>query len=141
MMTLSGQRQVRQAHARAGQSLIEFALTLPLLALLLFGIIQYGFVFAAYLTLRNASAVAARHAVLTSPTPSQIEIRKVAKEAIQPMLSSTHLDPASITSTTVGGQPATNVTLVYHLPLIIPYVVFGKNEAGSLTLSATTIMR
>src|SRR5204863_1435401 len=105
MKRTSSQADDRQAQARSGQTLVEFALALPLLALLLFGIIQYGFIFSAYLTLRNASAVAARHAVLTNPAPTQTEIQNVAKGAIQPVLSPAHLDTPSITSATVGGQP------------------------------------
>ena len=116
-------------------------MTLPLVALLLFAIIQYGFIFGTYITLRNASAVAARHAVLQSPIPSQTEIQNVARGAIQPMLSSNNLTTVNVTSVNVAGQPATSVTLVYNLPLIIPFVVPGKSAGGALTLSATTIMR
>jgi Flp pilus assembly protein TadG len=116
-------------------------MTLPLLALLLFGIIQYGFIFGAYITLRNASAVAARHAILQSPTPSQTEVQNVAREAIMPMLTPNNLASVSVTSVNVAGQPATNVTVVYNMPLIVPFVVPGKSAGGSLTLSATTIMR
>ena len=130
---------------RAGGTVIEFALTLPLLALLLLGIIQYGFIFAAYMTLRNASAVAARHAVLNSPTPSATEVQNVAIAAIQPMLNPANLQPPpSVTQTTlvVNGTSvtATNVTLTYDLPLIIRYLVVGQS-AGKYTLRATTIMR
>jgi len=116
-------------------------MALPLLALLLFGIIQYGFIFGAYITLRNASAVAARHAILQSPTPTQTSIENVARGAIQPMLSPANLASVSITSVDVAGQPATNVTLVYNMPLIVPFVVPGKTAGASLTLTATTIMR
>ena len=130
--------------SRAGGTVIEFALTLPLLALLLLGIIQYGFIFAAYMTLRNASAVAARHAVLNSPTPTQLEVQNVAIAAIQPMLNRNNLQTPSVTQTTlvVNGQSvtATNVTLTYDLPLVIRYLVVGQS-AGKYTLKATTIMR
>src|SRR5258706_2940428 len=70
---------------QSGQSLVEFALTLPLVALLLFGIIQYGFIFSAMLTVRNASAVGARYAVVGTPSVSSIQA--VAKGAVGPMLN------------------------------------------------------
>src|SRR5438477_12830285 len=46
-----------------GQTLVEFALTLPLLLLLLFGIIEFGRIFQAWVTLQNAARAATRYAV------------------------------------------------------------------------------
>lgn len=43
-----------------GQNIVEFALLLPLLMYILMGIIQFGFIFAAYLTLNNAVREGAR---------------------------------------------------------------------------------
>jgi Flp pilus assembly protein TadG len=130
---------------QSGATMVEFALTLSLLAVLLFAIIQYGFVFAAYMTLRNASVVAARHAILVNPTPTQAEIQNVARAAIQPMLDPSKLRTPSVTQTTITvgatSVTATNVTLKYDLPLILPFVVPGRTTGGALTLSATTIMR
>lgn len=48
---------------RRGQTLVEFALTLPLLLLLLLGIIEFGRIFQAWVTLQNAARTAARYAV------------------------------------------------------------------------------
>src|SRR4051794_17648077 len=105
----------------SGSTMVEFALTLPLLALLLFGICQYGFIFAAYLTLRNASAVGARYATLSNPTPSDSDIQKVAQGAVGPMLK-TNLAVASVTSVSVGGvSGAKSVQVRYDLPLVIPF--------------------
>lgn len=123
---------------QSGQSLVEFAMTLPVLALLLFGIIQYGFIFSALLTVRNASAVGARYAVIG--TPSVDSIRAVAIGAVAPMLK-TNIATASVTNTTVGGATATSVTVNYNLPLIIPFVVPGKTAGSTLALTATTVMR
>jgi Flp pilus assembly protein TadG len=127
-----------------GSNLVEFALTLPLLALLLFGIIQYGFIFGAYVTIRNASSVAARYASLSSPTPTVDQIRSVARGALTPMLSSnTSASVVTVnTNTTVAGVGgAKSVKIDYSLKLIIPFVVPGKSAGGSLTISATTVMR
>ena len=43
-----------------GQNIVEFALLLPVLMYILMGIIQFGFVFAAYLTINNAVREGAR---------------------------------------------------------------------------------
>ncbi|MDL1902962.1 hypothetical protein FBR02_19610, partial [Anaerolineae bacterium CFX9] len=54
----------RQAHLspRRGQTLAEFAITLPILLLLIFGIIEFGRIFQAWVTLQNAARAAARYA-------------------------------------------------------------------------------
>lgn len=51
---------VPPAHPDRGQSLVEFALVLMPLFIILLGIIQFGFVFNAYVTMTNASREGAR---------------------------------------------------------------------------------
>jgi Flp pilus assembly protein TadG len=48
-----------------GQTMTEFALVLPLLALLLFGVIQFGIVFHQYVTLTDAVRAAARQGAVS----------------------------------------------------------------------------
>lgn len=47
---------------RKGQSLAEFALTLPILLILIFGVIEFGRLFQAWVTIQNAARSAARYA-------------------------------------------------------------------------------
>jgi len=47
---------------------VEFALVLPILALLLLAIIQFSFIFAAQIGVTNAVREAARIAAVTTPT-------------------------------------------------------------------------
>ena len=47
-----------------GQTLVEFAIVLPLLAFLLFGIVQLGIVFNNYVTLTDATRAGARKAAV-----------------------------------------------------------------------------
>ena len=49
-----------QFRAQNGQTMTEFALVLPLLALLLFGVIQFGIAFNNYITLTDAVRAGAR---------------------------------------------------------------------------------
>jgi len=49
-------------HGEEGQNLVEFALLLPILMYILMGIMQFGLIFAVYLTLNNAVREGARWA-------------------------------------------------------------------------------
>jgi Flp pilus assembly protein TadG len=57
-MNISRKRTSLRAHD--GQTMAEFALVLPLLALLLFGVIQFGIAFNNYITLTDAVRAGAR---------------------------------------------------------------------------------
>jgi Flp pilus assembly protein TadG len=54
----------RRRSGEEGQSLVEFALVLTPLFLILLGIIQFGFIFNAYITITNATREAAREATI-----------------------------------------------------------------------------
>src|SRR6266542_4180318 len=55
--------RLRSFHAAdEGQNLVEFALLLPILMYILMGIMQFGLIFAVYLTLNNAVREGARWA-------------------------------------------------------------------------------
>ena len=132
---------------KSGSALVEFALASLPLALLLCGICQYGFIYVAHLTVRNATVVAARYAVLVTTTNTLIvdQVKGVARNALGPMLS-TNSATATIdvdpNVTTIDGTPgAVSVAIHYNLPLVIPWVVPGKGAGDSLTLNETTIMR
>jgi len=58
-------RHQKRMSDERGQTLVEFAALLPVLCLLLFGIIQFGVVFHDYLTVTDASRVAARKAAVS----------------------------------------------------------------------------
>ena len=51
----------RRRHPETGQSLVEFALVLMPLFVILLGIIQFGFIFNAYVTITNATREGARN--------------------------------------------------------------------------------
>ena len=116
--------------------MVEFALTLPLLALLLFAIIQWGFLFAAHITVRNASAVGARYYAIHPTNPGGAIA--LAKGSLSPMLVNSG-STATPSNPTVGGEPAYGMTVTYDLPLIIPFVVPGGGSTKTLT--STTVTR
>ena len=65
---INGRRRGVVNRHRQGQALPEFALILPVLAIIFLSIIQLGFIFAAQLGITNAVREAARLAAVTTPT-------------------------------------------------------------------------
>ena len=120
-----------------GSTLVEFAFVFPVLAFILFAVIQYGFLFAAYITVRNASAVGARAAIISTNNAVA-----AAKAALSPMLDISRAPDPVLTVTNVGGLPAFAMTVSYPVKPIIPYVMppFSRSTTNR-TLSATSIMR
>lgn len=53
-----------------GQTLVEFALLLPLFVLFLFGTMYVGFLFSDYMSYDNMARMAAREAAITGPVNS-----------------------------------------------------------------------
>lgn len=125
----------------SGQALVEFALVLPLLALMLFGIIQYGFIFNAYMTLRHSAHQVARTLSLPNADISALNAQTIACSNIVPMLQCANLGTPQVTSNaTVGGTGAVRVELTYNLPLIIKFVVPNATN-DTLTIRAAATYR
>ena len=117
-----------------GQSITEFALALPILALLLFAVVQFGIAFNNYVTLTDATRAGARKAAVgrqsTNPVGDcQAAIRGSAKDLTQgsliPTCSSTWQPGADVTVT---------ATYPYKISLLGLVVKTGR-------LSSTTTER
>jgi Flp pilus assembly protein TadG len=100
-----------------GQTTTEFAIVLPVLCLLLFGIIQFGILFNNYVTLTDAVRAGARKAAvsrqITGTSPQQACIDQVKSSASDLDLSKLQ---ATCTST---WQPASDVTVTATYPYSI----------------------
>jgi Flp pilus assembly protein TadG len=110
----------------------EFALVLPLLALLLFGVIQFGIVFNRYVTLTDAVRAGARQGAvgrhLSSPSSSvEDRVRESAADLDQSELGVT------VTSSWQQGEDVTvSATYPYDISLL-GFVV----KSGNLTSTTT----
>ena len=123
-----------------GSVIVEFALFLPVLLVILFGIIELGSAWYFKQVMVNASRDGARFASLYADTaPSQSEIQTY----VQTVLTQSGFPGnASIVVTGAGGVPGTQVsvdiTSNYQMP-VLGAMVPGVD--GTITLQSTTVMR
>lgn len=127
-------RRKIETRSEQGQALTEFALALPILALLLFAVIQFGIAFNNYVTLTDATRAGARKAAVgrQQPNPAnacQSAVRTSASDLNQPDLTT------SCTSTwQMGSNVTVNATYPYKISLLGLVVKSGR-------LSSTTTER
>ncbi len=113
----------------SGVAMLEFALVLPVLLLLVFGIIEFGRAYNAQITLTHAAREGAREYAVTQDA--------VAGETTA-INAATSLDPALMTFTTtacVVGDPV-SMQIDYPFELLIPLW-----PSGPITISAEGVMR
>lgn len=119
--------------AQNGQSLVEFALVLPLLVFLLFGIMDFGRIFHAYLTIDHAGREAARAASVGKDDTSVKNTAVNDAAGIGLTVSRVGVTPATRTS----GTDVT-VTITYPITFLTPVI---GSIVGPITLEDTTVMR
>ena len=122
----------RNIREQRGQTMTEFALILPILVLLLFGIIQFGVAFNHYLTVTDAARAGARKVVVSRQTANPVGATVAAVRGSAPNLDQSKLS-VTVTSTWAQGTDVT-VTATYPYKLSLLGVVV---KTGNLT-SATT---
>jgi Flp pilus assembly protein TadG len=128
----SRNRRTIDLRSQKGQSLTEFALALPILALLLFAVIQFGITFNNYVTLTDATRAGARKAAvgrqLSNPQSAVIQAVKS---------SATDLDQSKLNVTvTSTWQPGADVSVTATYPYSIKLLGLPL-KSGSLSSTTT----
>ena len=122
------------AKNNSGQSMVEFALILPILLLLIMGIIEFSFIFTNYLAMSNASREAARSISLGSTDT-------VAEQRIYDVASILEKSRLSIDIDPIGGNRTqgdmVTVSLEYDYNFLTPIINGLLGEAFKLQTSAT----
>jgi Flp pilus assembly protein TadG len=115
-----------------GQSVVEFALVLPILALVLFGIIQFGIVFNNYIDLTDAVRAGARKAAVSART---VNPTAVATQAVVNSAGDITIDPSKVTVTSTW-QPGDDVTVQAAYPYSIDLfgLVVSSGDLHSKTI-------
>jgi len=139
-----------------GQSLVELAITLPILILLLLGTLDFGMAIFSYSMLRDAAQEGAFYGSFNPDNEEEIEnrARKISPRAEDVVFSSTvrlrDTDTVKVKVEALGDacQGATNgvansiqVKVTYRYPILMPFVgrLIGSNTIP-LTGTATNII-
>lgn len=115
-----------------GQSVTEFALVLPILAFLLFAVIQFGIVFNNYITLTDATRAGARKAAVSRQDPNRNAAVMSAVRSSASDLKSSKLSVLPPSSTWDSGADVT-VTASYPYSISLLGIVVKSGQLSSTT--------
>ena len=106
----------------------EFALVLPLLALLLFGVIQFGLVFNNYVTLTDAVRAGARKAAVSRHASDPVGVTKTAvrNAATDLRQSDLNVSVSVSPSWTAGAEATVSANYPYSISLLGIVVRSGR---------------
>jgi Flp pilus assembly pilin Flp len=120
-----------------GAAAVEFALLLPLLVLLLFGLIQFGIAFNTKIQATNAAREGARMAVVGIDDWANVGGGVTFWDAVRQDAGLGDIDNCVLNTTDVVGGTLT-VTFDYPLDLVIPFI---PDSPSWQTGTATATMR
>jgi Flp pilus assembly protein TadG len=116
----------------SGQAMTEFAVVLPLLVVLLFGIVQFGIIFNNYVTLTDAVRAGARVAAVSREAGNPTSAATDAVRSSAPGLDTGRL-PITVDST---WQPGSDVTVTAKYPYSVKLLGWVV-ASGDLTSKTT----
>jgi Flp pilus assembly protein TadG len=135
----------RRWSSERGAELIEMVVVLPLLLLVMFGIVDFGFMFQRYVVLTNAAMEGARVGILPGYTEADVQARAESYAATGGVPG-----PVTAVAATVsldepdgGVWPAVEVTVThpYQYQYIGPIVAIFGGSFSTVTLTARATMR
>jgi len=125
-----------------GAAAVEFALLLPVLLMILFGIIEFGMIMYGREVVTNATREGTRAGIVQGP-PKRTEGEIIAIATTY--LAGTGVNTADVTFT-VAGEGLANpntliVTATYLYRFLIPYIPTVVGIPDPLTITTQTVMR
>jgi Flp pilus assembly protein TadG len=119
-----------------GQTMAEFTLVLPVLAILLFGVIQFGIAFNNYLAVTDAVRAGARQAAVARHLPAG-EREAAVRAKVYASADGLDTSKLSVTVTASGAwEPGSDVTVTASYPYSIN--LLGKVVKDGFLTSKTT---
>jgi Flp pilus assembly protein TadG len=122
----------RFVNGERGQSLVEFALVLPIFIIMLFGIIEFGRLWETVNVVTSAAREGARVAAVTLPDPAQVN------SAAQNVLQAGNIAGATVTVAGPNANSEVTVTVTFNYTPITGAILPGM---GPFPIVRSSIMR
>ena len=119
-------RRKIELRSEQGQSITEFALALPILALLLFAVIQFGIAFNHYVTLTDATRAGARRAAVGRQLSDPVGACQTAIRSSADDLDGSQLTTSCSSTWQPGADVTVNATYPYQISLLGLVVKSGR---------------
>ncbi len=125
----------QNAHFESGQALVELAVSLPVLLLLLFGIMEFGWYFYNQMSIENGSREGARYAIVNSESATlTIDVEVLVQNMIKGP------GATDVLVSLIGDD--IKVTVNKSVPTLTPIAsLFTNAQGGMYSLSAFTQMK
>jgi Flp pilus assembly protein TadG len=146
MKTMSRRSIAQLAEQDSGAVLVEFAVTLPVLLLLMVGIFDFGLAFREYAVVTNAAREGARMAVLPGYSDADVTARVTGYLQANRVTATPAISVTTSLVTPDGGalpytQRKVTVQIVHVLAYVAPFGSFYPGSIGSIPLAAVSAMR
>jgi Flp pilus assembly protein TadG len=141
----AGMTRSRRTRLDDGAAAVEMALVLPLLLFVLFGVIDFGRMLNAQITLTEAAREGARAAALAPPNDADSQ-RRAAHARVQaatpdlPEVTDTLANCPATGSASANAVVTTNVSFTFITPLAALAPLFGGGMRSSFPLKGTGVM-
>lgn len=124
-----------------GQSLVEFAMVLPLLLVIMFGIVDFGRVFFSWVTVTNATREGARIGSLGSDAATvETRVRDTADTLDQAQLSIAVMGAGGASGSSIVVESDYDIDLITPLAGMINFIS-GGTFPETITVSSSADMR
>jgi Flp pilus assembly pilin Flp len=124
----------RHLHLRdeRGQTMVEFALVIPIICLVLFGVLQFGMLYNDYVTVTDASRVGARKAAVSRLAANPAAAAEAAARSSAAGLDQSELD-VNVTATAWEHGESVTVETRYPYEIDLLGLVVASGELSSET--------
>ncbi len=122
--------------SRKGQSMVEFALVLPILIVLLVGIFEFGQIFNVYLQINHASREGARTGALLGTDTEIVQMVSDSSPTLDPTLMTVTITPSE--SSRTRGE-SVEVQVEYDYQVVVGLI--GDIISDNINLTTQTTMR
>jgi Flp pilus assembly protein TadG len=129
-------RSLRRRVSDRGAAAVEMAFMLPLLLFVVFGIIDYGRMLNAQITLTEAAREGARAAALGQSATTRVNNASSNLTGVTTTVTSCPTNPTATSDATV----TTSYTFQFVTPVPGLATIFGGTSSGSKTLTGTGVV-